>query len=235
MNSLAINDTTEVVAPSFFWGDDEVTFPQLQAQCDDVITDLYKTGDEAKVKSAVLNLATLSAHVGKGQAILLAGWAKWYKEKHPDGNFFDYYSDITAADRQEVRKAVLVGQLLESSEISDGVKVHPAKSLVHIARALEGGYEIDEETWDELEKAGNEREVSHIIQEKVKKRPERKGTLTIKVYPDGTIRSFRDDVTVLAGDLNYADLEPDSNLSEDERKLLRETISRIETNSGMRK
>jgi hypothetical protein len=64
----------------------------------------------------------------------------------------------------------------------------------------------------------------------VKGKPERQGTLNIKVYGDGTIMGFMGDVIVNLGWLNYADRD-DENTDEQKRKVLEIGIARIINNS----
>lgn len=226
MTDLVVTDVTEVVPIEVFLDGTSVTEQELEASCQKILTNLEDTGEEEEISNAVKNLVGIEAFAGKAKMKLIFGWSQWRKTKYPEENFVDWYVSKFGAEKLTVQKNLMVGELLMSEAVPEEVKTLPGKSLVHVARAVNGGYEIDDETWDELESAGNEGEVRDIIR-KVKNKPQRKGSMNIYLEPDGSLTVWKDDQKANVGWLNLLDSESNP--------LVKSAISRIVDHSDIRR
>ena len=100
-----------------------------------------------------------------------------------------------------------------------------------VARAKQSGYDLDEH-WEEIAHAGSEGEVNAIVR-KVKGKPERQGTLSLSLQPDGSITGWMGNSMVSLGWLNLQDRD-DENTPAEKRKILEIGIARITNNSRMK-
>ena len=229
--SLQLSEETAISPSEVFVDGNSITEIDLELTCQVIITNLKQTGDTTEIEQAVTNLNGVEKFAARAKSKLIFAWSEWYKETHPGGNFAHWFVSKFGGEELTVQKHQAIGELLESEEVPVEVKQLSTKELVSVARASQAGYDLSEH-WDEIAHAGSEGEVNSIVR-KVKNKPERQGTLNIKVYADGTIMAFMGNVTVNLGWLNYADREGDM-LTPEQIKVLDMGIARIQNNSHMK-
>lgn len=230
-DELDISEATEVIQGEAL-GDYQAEWVAESEKCDEIVSNLKKTDDDTEIFSQIQAVNRVERIAAKVKSKLLYNYAVWYHSKNPDGNFYDHYASRTAADKLTVQKHVKVGKLLSDPDVPDNVKEQSYKNLISVARAYESGFEFDDEDWSDISKASRESDVNAVVS-KVKDKPPRKGSLRIRVYADGSITVFKDDIRVSGGWLNFQDAEENSDLSDEERKVLNQGLSKIIEYSGM--
>lgn len=231
MSNLELSEETAVVATTVFFDNKTITEINIEEDCQGIVGRLHETGDTKEIENAITNLNSVEAFAGKAKSKLIFGFSQWYKLTEPEGNFAEWFTQKFGGEKLTVQKHQAIGELLLDDEVPMEVKQLPSKELISVARAKQSGYDLTEH-YGEIANAGSEAEVNAIVRG-VKDKPERTGTLTIKVYADGTIMGFMGEgVTVNLGWLNYADRDSESR--EIFKKALEIGISRIQNNSRMK-
>ena len=201
-----------------------------KSKCDVIISDLAYSNDDTEIYSQIQSINRVERIAAKVKAVLLVAYDKWYTTANPDGSFLDYYTQRTSSDRLTVQKLVAVGALLEDVTVPDRVKEQPYKNLISVARALQSGYEFSEDDWKNIGTSFRESEVNGIVG-KVKKKPTRKGSLSITVFPDGTIIGKMNGESANLGWLNYADRD-NEDLTQGQRLIVQMGTSRLAKDAG---
>lgn len=231
MNTLVLSDETAIAPSDVIMNGETFTEYDLDLQSHDVILRLNETDNPEEVDGFITNLNAIEKISARVKAKTIFAYSQWYKRINPEGNFFDWYIEHRGGDKLTLQKQQAVGDLLLSEDVPANVKELPIKELVSVARAKQGGYDMSE-CWDEIAHAGSESEVNAIVH-KVKNTPERAGTLSLSVQPDGTITAYQNGTMVSVGWLNYADRD-DESMPEEKRKVLQTAISRVVNNSRMK-
>jgi hypothetical protein len=99
------------------------------------------------------------------------------------------------------------------------------KDLIPIAKALEQGYEVSDEQWEDLSTAPDFNTVAKVIREDIKGKPPRKGALSITEDKIGSLWAWKDNNRYFVGSL-----EVDS-----DEDAVQQAIERIRKGSGMMK
>lgn len=97
------------------------------------------------------------------------------------------------------------------------------RSLIPIANAVAGGYEIEEDTWEKLADAPDFTEISKIVREEVTKKPARRNNLTLKMDKDGSLWAYTNSGVFFVGSLE----------TKDSNEFVRKAVDRIVVNSGI--
>jgi hypothetical protein len=228
MNDLALSEETAVAPADIFVDGNSITEFDLEETCRGIVARLQETSDTAEIAQAVTNLNGVEKFAARAKSKLIFEWSCWYKTNSGLDNFAEWYTQKFGGETLTVQKHQAIGELLSDDEVPDNVKQLNTKELVSVSRAKQSGYDLTE-SWEEIAHAGSEREINEIVR-KVKGKPERTGTLNIKVYQDGAIMGFMGDVVVNLGWLNYADRDNDDTEAE-KKKVLEIGIARIINNS----
>ena len=227
---LELSEETAVSPSEVFMDGKSITQFDLESTCSDIITRLFLTKDTTEIEQAVTNLNGVEKIAARAKSKLIYAWSEWYKRETQSSDFAKWFVQKFGGEELTVQKHQAIGELLMDSDVPDSVKQLPHKELISVARAKQSGYEL-EEHWDEIATAGSEAEVNDIVR-KVKGKELRSGSLSIKVYPDGSIMGFMGEVIVNLGWLNYADKADEQD--EAKKKALELGISRIINNSRMK-
>lgn len=230
MNNLILSDETAIAPSEVFMDGESITEFDLESTCTEKIREMYQTGSTEGVEQAILNLNGVEKFAAKAKAKLIYAWSKFWLEHNPNGDFAEMYIQTKGGDKLTVQKHTAVGELLMSEDVPTEVKQLSTKELIPVARAIKSGYDFSE-VWDEIKVAGSESEVNDIVR-RVRGKEKRAGSLTIVVHPDGSMTGHEDGVHVFVGVLNFADRDS-KETSENKKKILEKSISRIIKNTGM--
>lgn len=110
-------------------------------------------------------------------------------------------------------------------QFEDSIQQHYMTELFPIANALEQGYEIDDETWQELSEAPDYATVSKIVREDVKDHPPRKNSIQIFIDNIGSLWAWKNGEKYYIGSLEVLDDEP----------AVQQSIARILRTTGIMK
>jgi hypothetical protein len=232
MSNLALSDETAIAPTDVFLDGTSITEIQLAEDCRNLVDELNRTGNSLPIEQAITNLNGVEQFAAKAKSKLIYEYSKWYKQQFGAGSdFAEYFTQKFGGNKLTVQKHQAKGELLMNDAVPDGVKLLNSGELVSVARAMQSGYDLSGH-WDEIETAGSEEEINAIVR-KVKGKPERQGTLSISVQPDGSITGWMGDVMVSLGWLNYADRDSDDT-PPDKKKVLEIGIARIIHNGRMK-
>ena len=231
MNDLALSEETAIAPADVFVDGQSITETDLEDTCKGIVTRLIETGDTTEIEQAVTNFNGVEKLVARAKSKLIFQWSQWFHVTNPDGSFAEWYTQKFGGEQLTVQKHQAIGELLLSDEVPDSVKQLNTKELVSVARAKQSGYNLDEH-WEEIAHAGSEGEVNTIVR-KVKGKPERQGTLSLSLQPDGSITGWMGNSMVSLGWLNLQDRD-DENTPAEKRKILEIGIARITNNSRMK-
>jgi hypothetical protein len=231
MNDLALSEETAVSPADIFVDGQSITEFDLEETCRGIVARLQETSDTTEIEQAVTNFNGVEKLVARAKSKLIFEWSCWYKTNSGLDNFAEWYTQKFGGETLTVQKHQAIGELLSDDEVPDNVKQLNTKELVSVSRAKQSGYDLTE-VWEELAHAGSEGEVNAIVR-KVKGKPERTGTLSLSLQPDGSITAWMGNTMVTLGWLNVVDRD-NKNTSPEKRKILEIGISRITNNSRMK-
>jgi len=231
MTDLALSEETAVAPADVFVDGTSITELDLEETCKGIVTRLIETNDTTEIERAVTNFNGVEKLVARAKSKLIFQWSQWFHVTNPNGSFAEWYTQKFGGEQLTVQKHQAIGELLLSDEVPDSVKQLNTKELVSVARAKQSGYNLDEH-WEEIAHAGSEGEVNTIVR-KVKGKPERQGTLSLSLQPDGSITGWMGESMVSLGWLNLQDRD-DENTPAEKRKILEIGIARITNNSRMK-
>ena len=230
MNNLELSEETTIAPTEVFLDGASITELDLDETCKAIIQRLKATADTSEIEQAITNLNGVEKFAAKAKSKLIFQWSEWYKSMGYQ-EFAKWFVQKFGGEELTVQKHQAIGELLMSDDVPDEVKLLNSKELVSVARAKQSGYDLTE-SWDEIAHAGSEAEVNTIVR-KVKGTPERNGTLSLSLQPDGSITAWMNDTMVPLGWLNLQDRD-DEDTPADKRKVLEIGISRIVNNSRMK-
>ena len=231
MNDLALSEETAISPSEVFLDGASITEFDLEETCQGIISRLNETNDTTEMEQAVTNLNGVEKFAARAKSKLIFAWSEWFRKSDNSDVFAKWYVQKFGGEELTVQKHQAIGELLMSDDVPEEVKQLNTKELVSVSRAQQSGYDLTDH-WEEIAHAGSEAEVNQIVR-KVKGKPERQGTLNIKVYGDGSIMGFMGDYTVNLGWLNFADRD-DEDGHEKEREILKIGIARIINNGRMK-
>lgn len=231
MNDLALSEETAISPSDVFLDGQSITEIDLDETCRNIVTRLVETGDTSEIEQAITNLNGVEKFAAKAKSKLIFQWSEWYQARYDLTDFPKWFIQKYGGEELTVQKHQAIGELLMSDDVPDSIKSLNSKDLVSVARARQSGYELDEH-WEEIAHAGSEREINEVVR-KIKGKPERNGTLSLSLQPDGSITAWMGDVMVSVGWLNLQDRD-DENTPAEKRKILEIGIARITNNSRMR-
>ena len=231
MRDLALSEETAISPSDVFLDGASITEFDLESTCNDIIQRLNETSDTSEIEQAVTNLNGVEKFAARAKSKLIYAWSCWYKKTNNLTDFPHWFTQKFGGEELTVQKHQAIGELLSSDEVPDSVKQLNIKELVSVARANQSGYDLTE-SWDEIALAGSEQEVNNIVR-KVKGKPERQGTLSLSVQPDGSITAWMGDSMASLGWLNLQDRD-DESTPENKRKILEIGIARVVNNSRMK-
>jgi len=191
---------------------------------DNVIVELYKTGDIGKA-TQVLNvldrIGNISSHA---KAKLLYGMSMWWQETKQEDSFLDYIESMSNQNKATVvGRYINVQQQIEEGYIPKELSERPMRDLIPIANAIAQGYELDAKTTKRLLTASSS-EIGAILRT-VKGKAPRKSSMRIYLERDGSLNVWKDNKKSFVG---YLDVK-----SED--SLVMKAIERILTATGVQR
>jgi hypothetical protein len=222
--NLVVPDETAISPSEVFLDGESITEHDLYAQCDYLLKKLDETGNPDEVDNAIDNLIGVQVFSGKALSRLICGQYAWYTKNNPTGNYFQHYTEKHGGKQITVQRHVSIGNFLLNPEIPEEIKARNSRDILPIAKALEGGYEIDNTTWEELERAEDDTEIRDILRKTKGKEP-RKGSMQIYMEEDGTLTAWMDGKPYNVGWLNLPDAESN--------QVTQKAINRIVENTGI--
>jgi len=171
--------------------------------------------------------------VGIGQVTGLAlakalylTWKNWENYDDVGGDFEETIVEYVGLHKSTVQRYKRVWQMFANKkvpeEIEEQLKQRNIKDLIPIATAVDQGYEIYEEDWDDFVNASDYHEVSAKIRD-IKGKPPRKHSLQIMMDSDGTLSAIRNNKF---GHVGYLAVDEDNEVSQ-------QAIERIKKSTGI--
>ena len=224
MNDLVVSEETAIAPSEIFLDGESITEFDLFSQVDKLLSDMAESGNDVAVDNAIDNLIGVQSFSGKALSRIIYGQFGWYKSVHPEVDYFEHYTEKHGGKKITVQRHVSIGDFLTNVDVPEGIKQRNSRDILPIAKALEGGFDIDAETWEELEIASDDTEIRDILRKSQGKEP-RKGSLQIYMETDGSLTAWYDGKPSNVGWLNIADSESNP--------IVKKAINRIVENTGI--
>lgn len=195
---------------------------------DEKVLGYIKDSDLDAATNMVLDMKRAAQLSGMSLAISLYYLEKYWERFETDTNFFDELMVRTGFHRNTITTYTKVGKLLRE-EAPEGVREQLSNlrvnQLIPIANAVAQGYEIGNETWQELVATEDEAAVREIIRDDVKESDPRESSLRLWVTRDGTIFAYKGKKSQqkYVGSLEVESDDPD----------VQKAVERIIKNAGM--
>jgi len=164
---------------------------------------------------------------GLGLARALYAIKKNWDKYETEEKFEDVAFQYVGVHRHTVDRYVSIWNMFDSGqvpeELAGDLQQRNIKDLVPIAKALEQGYDLTEDDWENLAEAPDYSTISKIIREDVKDKEPRKGSLQIMMNDIGTMWVWSDGERFDLGSLRLLD----------STEAVQKAISRIVSNAGV--
>ena len=149
-----------------------------------------------------------------------------WEELGVNDEFEDTVASRTGLNRATVQRYVSVWSMYAENKIpepyQEQIRQMNIKSQIPIALALDAGYEIDDEQWEELVEAPDFSTVNATMRD-IKGKEPRSHALLLMMDREGGIKAIKNEKQVYVGWLNI----------DDEDEIVQQAISRIEKGSGL--
>lgn len=126
----------------------------------------------------------------------------YYRIKHKFGVSNDYIFEKVGKSKDTVNRYIRVAAMKNGRTPNDPPMVPESyqdrlfdrniKDLIPIANALDQGYEIEDEEWEQLTNAPDFSTVSKIVREDIKEKEPRANTLVLYARRNGDVVAFKD-------------------------------------------
>lgn len=167
-----MTDEIQVTSPArLFINGETLTAENVDKEIDNVLQELRKTNDPTVVDNAISTMIGLSKVSLFSLAHLLYGFNLWWLDTEQDkargDTFEDYIESVHGLNPTVMGRYVSIWHKRDTGQFPKAITMRPIKDQQAIADALDQGYEISEEHWEELEDASNNTQV-HAILRKIK-------------------------------------------------------------------
>lgn len=141
-------------------------------------------------------------------------------------NFDDVMAGSIGLHKATIQRYTSVWKMYETNLIpdkfEDAIMQKSMKTLIPIAQALDAGYEIDDEEWEELVDAPDFSVVNAKLRE-IKGKEPRSNALILMMDREGGLKAIKNDEQVYIGFLNISD----------ENEVVQQAITRLVKGSGI--
>lgn len=149
-----------------------------------------------------------------------------WEELGVNDEFEDTVASRTGLNRATVQRYVSVWSMYAENKIpepyQEQIRQMNIKSQIPIALALDAGYEIDNDQWEELVEAPDFSTVNATMRD-IKGKEPRSHALLLMMDREGGIKAIKNEKQVYVGWLNI----------DDEDEIVQQAISRIEKGAGL--
>ena len=219
------NDELLIISPldqSIDVADDEHVLEKIEQMIMDSITE----GDYLKaihICTQLIQVTKLSGlALAKSLYLIKSNWDKFTISD----NFDDTLASRTGLTKATIQRYTSVWSMYAENKVpelfADTIKQMNIKSQIPIAQALDAGYEIDEDDWEELAEAPDFSTVNAKMRD-IKGKEPRSHALMLLMDRDGGIKAIKQDKQVYVGWVNLSD----------EDEVVQQAISRIIKGSGV--
>jgi hypothetical protein len=209
-----------------------ITGDNIDKEIENVIAELRTTNDTAVVDNAITTMIGLSKISLFSLAHLLYEFNLWWLDTDQENirgdTFEDYIESVHNLNPTVMGRYISIWHMRANGMFPDGIENRPIKDQQAIAKALEQGYEISDEQWDELRDAGNTNEVNKILRE-VKGKEPTKASYVGYLERSGDIVFWHQEQRVHVGFIK----NPDDADNEFERKVLEKAQARAINGMGL--
>ena len=160
--------------------------------------------------------------LAKSLYLIKSNWSKF----SINDNFEDVLTSRTGLTKATIQRYTSVWSMYDKGLIPelyvDNIRQMNIKSQIPIAQALDAGYEIDDEEWEELADATDFSTVNAMLRD-IKGKEPRSHALVLMMDRDGGIKAIKKDQQKYVGWLNISD----------EDEIVQQAISRITRGGGV--
>ena len=204
MDELTVLDTQ--VADELFYIDGKSHSVQdYLSGVDMVLHEIESTGDFEIGANTVRSMSSVGHAIGISKAKLLHGmWTIWQERMKADSEdaFFNYVSEFCGmTNRVVVQRYIQAWEavLIAPPTLYEDMLAQPMKNLNALGSAIAQGFEITDDTWENVATTTNNNEFLKIIRSDVKGKEPRKNSITIYLEKDGSLVAWQDGNTSLIG------------------------------------
>jgi hypothetical protein len=196
----------------------------------DQIESFYRSAKEGKgvylvlnkVKEIIGNFRTSGLILSKLLYMLHRDW----DEYEVGDNFEDVVTAEIGISKITISRYLSVWTIFEHVSLTDNLtaqlQAKPMKSLIPIGTAIDQGYDIDEDTWQELAEAPDDATVRRLLRD-VKGQEPRKNSLVIALERNGDLTAYRDGKQAFIG---WLDVKKDD-------EIITKAVKRIVDSTGI--
>lgn len=161
------------------------------------IEEFYLEAQKDKEVRKVLNKAKEIIGGFRTSGLVLSKLLYMLKRDWDKFEINDVFEDVMMVElgisRITIQRYIGVWDVLTHSSLSEKVHLQlqakPMKSLIPISKAIEQGYVLEEDVWEELANAPDDASVRNILRE-VKGQEPRKNSLTIYLERNGDLKAY---------------------------------------------
>jgi len=190
------------------------------------VSESIVNNDISIIMSVVIKMIKVSKETGLGLACALYLINRNWDTFGIDDAFQDYIFITSGLHKHTIDRYLAVWSMYEEKSIPENlvsqIQQHNIKAQIPIAKAIEQGYEIEKERWEELAGATDYNEVSKIVRE-IKGTEPRKNSLQLYMDRDGSIKGYSNNQIYEIGWLDPTD----------DDEIVKKAVARIVNNSGI--
>lgn len=222
-------DELEVIDTSvdniFFVDNHKFTSADVMEGVDNLLEEIKTTGEFELGANALRSMSGIARVTGWASAKLCHGMMNlWVAQGHDADRFYDYIKDSTHLKQLIVERYISAWDAINKlpDTYTDQLVAQPIKNGIALGAAMSQGYEPSDEQIRKLAEAKSNQEFLSTIRE-VKNKPAKKGSLTIYLEPDGTLKAWQNNKVEFVGDLDV----------KSERPMVVKAIERIVKSAGI--
>lgn len=182
--------------------------------------------DISIIMSVINAMIKVSKETGLGLACGLYLINRNWDTFEIDDKFEDYVFTTSGLHKHTIDRYLAVWAMYEEKSVPENlvpqIQQHNIKAQIPIAKAIEQGYEIGDEQWENLAGATDYNEVSKIVRD-IKGKEPRKGSLQLYLDRDGSIKGYSNHIIY---DIGWLD-------PTDDDEVVQKAVARIVSNSGI--
>lgn len=224
-----MTDELEVIDTSvdniFFVDNHKFTSADVMEGVDNLLEEIKTTGEFELGANALRSMSGIARVTGWASAKLCHGMMNlWVAQGHDADRFYDYIKDSTHLKQLIVERYISAWDaVVKLPEVyTEQLVAQPIKNGIALGAAMSQGYEPNDEQIKKLAEAKSNQEFLTTIRE-VKNKPAKKGSLTIYLEPDGTLKAWQNNKVEFIGDLDV----------KSERPMVVKAIERIVKSAGI--
>lgn len=222
-DELEVIDTT--VDSTFFIDNHKFTSQDVMQGVDNLLEEIKNTGEFELGANALRSMSGIARVTGWASSKLCHGMLQqWIADGREEDKFYDYLRDFTHLKRLIIERYIAAWDAVTKLPVdyTDQIVAQPIKNGIALGAAIAQGYEPNKEQMKKLASAKSNQEFLSTIRE-VKNKPAKRGSLTIYLEPDGTLKAWQSNKVEFVGDL---DIKSDS-------PMVKKAIERIVKSAGI--